>query len=220
MFFVVKNNIDKNGGYVSGEIVAHASDVAPENMLENAVLAFVAYTKGQEMIENMKIIDAHSLNQVAEPLVDTILLYRIISEPNQIHVYQRISRQVPGYVFGQSIVPEFTRIKIFELVKYAAEVELPIETKTPTVETLDIEVLIDEESAQTDEIKPIQVLIDEESAQADEIKPIQVEMHPSIIVEQIESVCKNSDILKLRPMDLMASLESSPKFLRMKEKND
>jgi len=217
MFFVIKNNIDKNGSYVSCEMVAHSTDA--EKILENAVMSFVAFEGGQKMLENVKIIDVHSLNQVAEPLIDTILLYRVIAEPNQVHVYQRISRQVPGYVFGQSIVPEFTRIKIFELVKYGGEIadELPVPPVTITDVSIENEPQM---SIPTIIIETMSVDMHLASIADLSTQIMQVEMHPAIIIEQVESVCKNQEELGSILMDLLTSLESSPKFLSMKEKNN
>lgn len=251
MFFVIKNNIDKNGNYVSAEIVAHSTDVVSPSgsILENAAMTFIAYEGGRGMLENIKIIDVHSLNQVAEPLIDTMLLYRVTSEPNKIHVYRRVSKEVPGYVFGQTIVPEFTRIKVFELVEYSIDIQTPQQEVSNTeiispIENVDIKSVqvetyenVDIKPTQVEiheniDIKPIQVKIHPaivieqiETHENIDIKPIQVEMHPAIIAEQIKTVCKNSEMLKQRPIDLLApdllaSLESSPKFLKMKEKND
>jgi hypothetical protein len=248
MFFVIKNNIDKSGSHVSAEIVSHASSA--EKILENTVTEFVAYEGGREMAENIKIIDIHELTQVAEPLIDTILLYRVTSIPNQIHVYRRGSREVPGYVFGPTIVSEFTRIKIFELVKYTTEVKIQ---QSPVIQETVDETIHDIPFVKETKLQPAKEEIQQVISSVEEtieiitksiqveilptiveepqvispieetieiIKPIQVEILPTIVAEQIETVCKNSEILKLRPMNLLQSLESSAKFLRMKEKND
>ena len=124
MYFIIKNNIDKNGCFISGEIVDYvSSETVPEitiakKKLENTVILLVADECGKKMSENIKIIDVHSLDQVAEPLIDCMLLYRINDNPNQIHVYHRITKQVSGYVYGQTTASEFTRINIFELIMY------------------------------------------------------------------------------------------------------
>lgn len=115
MQFVIKNNIDKRGAYVSNEIVAHSA-TDNTNVLDNAVVAFARSHGGNDVV-----IDVHSLDQIVEPLTDTMLLYRVIDVPNQIHVYQRISEQVSGYIYGQSTVTEFIKINVFELAKYDIE---------------------------------------------------------------------------------------------------
>lgn len=115
MQFVIKNNIDKRGAFVGNEIVAHAA-TDNADILNNIAVAFAKSHGGNE-----SIIDVHSLDQIAEPLTDTMLLYRIMDAPNQIHAYQRISEQVSGYIYGQSTVTEFIKINVFELVKYDIE---------------------------------------------------------------------------------------------------
>lgn len=115
MQFVIKNNIDKRGTFVSNEIVAHAA-ADNANVLDDVVVAFAKSRGGKDMI-----IDVYSLDQIVEPLTDTILLYRVMDVPNQVHVYQRISEQVSGYIYGQSTVTEFIKINVFELAKYDIE---------------------------------------------------------------------------------------------------
>lgn len=120
MYYIIKNNIDKRGCLISGEIVDHISTsiVSAKKKLEQVVISFVTDECGKKMSENIKIIDVHSLDQVAEPLVDCMLLYRVDTDPNQIHVYHRVTKQVSGFIYGQTIASDFTRVRMFELVEY------------------------------------------------------------------------------------------------------
>lgn len=120
MHFVIKNNIGKEGQYLSGEIVGHVSGKIAHatNLLDKLVIDYVKEECGKQASENCKIIDVHSLDQVAEPSVDGIRLYRIDTEPTRIHVYQRISKQVEGRLYGHSVLTEFHKNKIFEVLSY------------------------------------------------------------------------------------------------------
>jgi len=120
MHFVIKNNINKEGQYLSGEIVGDTTgDISrATSLMEKIIIDFVKDEFGKQHSDSCKIIDVHSLDQVAEPLIDGIRLYRIDTEPQRINVYQRISKQVSGYVYGQMVQTEFYRINIFDILSY------------------------------------------------------------------------------------------------------
>jgi len=132
MYFVIKNNIDKKGYFVSGEFVEGVQKNSIEDalsLLKKSVIDFVRHECGKPAADNMKIIDIHSFDQVAEPIIDGMLLYRLDTNPNQIHVYKRVTTEVPaGYVFGKSVVSEFNKINIFELIECSKGITIKIMT--------------------------------------------------------------------------------------------
>lgn len=136
MYFVIKNNIDKNGHYNSGEIMEHTSSgiTVALNLLEQNAIKFVKDECGKQNAD--KIINIHSLDQVAEPLVDGMLLYRVDNNHN-IHVYQRISKPISGYVYGKSVIAEFNRIVIFELIDYD-KINSNTSASTPHINEIDM----------------------------------------------------------------------------------
>lgn len=122
MYFIIKIELDEKQSYQSCEIVGHSS-IEFLTLLENSVKAFVKEEFGREASEQIKIIEINSLSQVSEPLVDTILAYRIASNPNRIHLYQRktVEVKVPGRLFGSYKTTEtrFRKTHIFEVVEYS-----------------------------------------------------------------------------------------------------
>ncbi|MEM3061954.1 MAG: hypothetical protein QW303_00210, partial [Nitrososphaerota archaeon] len=73
---------------------------------------------GKQISDESKIIDIHHFGQVNEPLIDTMLIYRLKTDPQTLHVYQRKSKEVPGILYGRTTVVEFRRVQVFALVKY------------------------------------------------------------------------------------------------------
>lgn len=121
MHFVLKTNIDTNSGsFISNEIVGHVSSgiAAAQAQLINCIKTFVTELAGKDMANSLKVIDIHSMDQVSEPIIDTLLLYRLESDPHTIHVYQRKSSVVSGSLWGEKIKVDFNKIKIFSLVEY------------------------------------------------------------------------------------------------------
>lgn len=124
MYLIKKIKVDDKL-YLSSHIVNHTGNKQISQgikLLESAVRNFVREEIGRDASENSKIIDIHSLDQVSEPLIDGILLYRLDDNPHQIHVYQRktvITKQT-NWTWGTSDVPVTTykRVYIFELEEY------------------------------------------------------------------------------------------------------
>ena len=127
MYFIIKTNLDLNNSYTSNDVVAHSGGgiANAQNVLLAAVKTFVAEISGMEMASSLKVIDIHSFDQIVEPIIDTILLYRLDVEPHYIHVWQRKSAVVPGRLYGQSVDTIFRRIKIFSMCEYNAVSGVP-----------------------------------------------------------------------------------------------
>lgn len=122
MYFVIRNEIDPSGKYISSEIVNHvslsSSDSDGTDILMESIKSFVSVLSGSEEADSLKIINIDSLDTVSEPLIDSVIAYRINSDPNNIHIYRRKTHIIQGRLYGQTVVPEFKKIKIFSLVKY------------------------------------------------------------------------------------------------------
>ncbi len=120
MHFIIKINIDENGLFVSNSIMSHNNSIAAaQNLLTQSVKKYLEQEHGLAAANNMKIIDIHSFDQISEPIIDSILVYRLESDPHHLHLYQKQSKIVPGRVYGQTVASEFIKIMIFGLVEYA-----------------------------------------------------------------------------------------------------
>ena len=120
MYFIIKINIDDKGLFVSSDMVSHtnAGIISAQQLLLKETKAYVAELAGIVVADGIKIIDIHSFNQVNEPIIDSVLVYRLELDPHRLHIYQRQSKITSGLIYGKAITTEFRKIKIFELVEY------------------------------------------------------------------------------------------------------
>lgn len=128
MYFIKKIILDDKQGYQSSKIVDHTSKTISValSLLENAVRMFVKDECGREAADQIKIIDIYKFDQVNEPMIDSMLLYRLTDDPHRIHVYQKKTTvvKVSGYIWGTSDTPTtfFRRTHIFELEEYSGSI--------------------------------------------------------------------------------------------------
>ncbi|AAV50853.1 hypothetical protein [Niemeyer virus] len=124
MYFVKKINLDSEKQYKSSEIVEHVNKSISSALsaLENVARTFVKEECGREAGEQVKIIEIHDFNQVNEPTVDSMLLYRLIDDKHRIFVYQKKTTisKVSAWTWGTNdvVTSQFGRICIFELEEY------------------------------------------------------------------------------------------------------
>jgi hypothetical protein len=91
--------------------------LAQYQLLKEAKI-YLSELAGSNVANTMKIIDIHSFDQITEPVIDSILVYRLGIDAHRLHIYQRKTMQVPGRLYGQTLVTEFKKVKIFELIEY------------------------------------------------------------------------------------------------------
>lgn len=120
MYAIVKISLDDKNEISGTEIVGydHVLTVARKS-LANKAINFVKDECGKA--NDCKIIDIATLGQVQNPMIDTMLIYRVACDPQCLHIYQRKTKIVPGIVYGQSTVSEFRRIKIFSIAHESVE---------------------------------------------------------------------------------------------------
>lgn len=118
--YIIKKITVNNDFYISSESINHTRKTISHALilLEQCIISYVKEEHGKQMSDIIKIIDISDFKQVSEPVVDTILIYRITNDPHRVHVYQRKTLIVPGTIYGHSLVPDFRKIKIFELEEY------------------------------------------------------------------------------------------------------
>uniref|UniRef100_A0A6C0LS69 Uncharacterized protein n=1 Tax=viral metagenome TaxID=1070528 RepID=A0A6C0LS69_9ZZZZ len=117
MHLIIKILVD-NDKYISSEIMDHFVEIVDnQTKLEFVVKNYIKDIYGKLSVENLNIIDVHSLDQVAEPLIDCVLIYRVNNDISKLHVYHRLSKTVSGLMWN-SVVSTFKKIAIFELSQY------------------------------------------------------------------------------------------------------
>ena len=121
MYFIKKITVQDKDQYVSSEIVGYTTKTISNALilLENSAKSFIQDECGKQVASASKIIDIHDFNQVSEPMIDTMLIYRLGVDPHRLHVYQRKTKATNGYLWGQTVAPEFRKIQIFELEECA-----------------------------------------------------------------------------------------------------
>ncbi|CAH6421632.1 Hypothetical protein MVR_LOCUS305 [uncultured virus] len=90
-------------------------------MFESCARNFVKEEFGTQAYEQSQVLDIHSADQVAEPIVDCMLLYRLARDPHTIHVYQRRTVVIDqnGWFSNTKVIQQtFTRTHLFELEEY------------------------------------------------------------------------------------------------------
>lgn len=150
MFFVKKIDLDETKCYQSSSIVVYTKEnhTNAKSLFESSVINFVKEEQGREAASQVKIIDINGLEQVNEPLVDSMLLYRVVTNPNRIYVYQRktIIVKVKGWTWGEYDIPttQFRQVNIFELEEFSSNV-VPVESikKEPSVVKIDSKLTVE-----------------------------------------------------------------------------
>lgn len=133
MYCIIKISIDKTEKYLSSEIIGYVNSDIKDVMLEQIAINFVKEQRGMQGFDDCKVINIKTFDQVSEPLIDRMLMYRITDDLSKIHVYNKISKQISGYVYGQTVTTEFNKIKIFELIKCETLIYYPIENETKNI---------------------------------------------------------------------------------------
>lgn len=138
MYLIKKITISDKNFYLTSKIINHTNKTisAALILLENAALENVREENGRNAYEQTKIIDIHSLEQINEPLLDSILLYRLSGDPHRILVYQKKTSIIKSnnWTWGTSDIPisQFRLINYFELEEYNGKFDTNIENNIPT----------------------------------------------------------------------------------------
>jgi hypothetical protein len=123
MFLIKKIDLDDCKCYKSSCIYNYTTDAnEAKALLDKTAIDFVRIEKGREACEKTKIIEINSLDQVNEPLIDCILLYRLIDNPDRIYVYQKntiVTKQKTWtWDTVDVLVSKFRQTNFFELEEF------------------------------------------------------------------------------------------------------
>lgn len=144
MYFILEITIDENGKHSNYKIIDHVNGNKPSlalAKLEEVAMNFVKNVGGEMMAKDTKIVDIISFDQICEPIIDKLLVYRLDVEPYFLHIYQRKTNIIPGRIYGQTTTTEFRNIKIFVIEEYEKMSNVPAGEKMQTRElaTVDVE---------------------------------------------------------------------------------
>lgn len=135
MYIIKKITVDGKN-YISSQILSHFGDEFAQSsimLLEEQALSLVKEEYGAIAFSEAKIIKISNEDQVMEPIVDTMLLYSIDSDPTRIHVYQRKSAVIESsaWFYGtvKTAIPTFKKTYILEIESYG----LPIMNNNSTL---------------------------------------------------------------------------------------
>ena len=118
MYIIKKISVDDKV-YQSSKIIDHTNKKISSALvlLENCARNFVKEEFGARSFEQSKVLDIHKIDQVCEPLIDGMLLYRLNDDPHRIHIYQRRTEVIDNGWIRTYRVPQstFKKTHIFEL---------------------------------------------------------------------------------------------------------
>ena len=124
MYFVKKITFGENSSYQSSAIIDHTckSREIALFLLEESVKSFVKDECGRGIAEQIKILNIDNITQINEPLIDSMLLYRVKDDPDRILVYQKktvITKQ-KSWTWSdiESTKQTFGLVYYFELEEY------------------------------------------------------------------------------------------------------
>ena len=118
MYIIKKISVDDKV-YQSSKIIDHTNKKISSALvlLENCARNFVKEEFGARSFEQSKVLDIHKIDQVCEPIIDGMLLYRLNDDPHRIHIYQRRTEVIDNGWIRTYHVPQstFRKTHIFEL---------------------------------------------------------------------------------------------------------
>ena len=119
MYFILKTTVDEKQQPISFDIVKYTNKTISTALilLETSARDYIKESCGTQASISAKIIDIHNFDQVCEPLVDGMLIYRVGTDSHKLHIYQRKTEVIPGKVWGQTIATTFQRIQIIALIE-------------------------------------------------------------------------------------------------------
>lgn len=123
MYIVKEIRVDDQK-YISSSIVDHTNQKISTalSLLENATVSFIKSEFGKKASKQTKVLEIYNFDQVSEPIIDGVVVYRIVDDPHKIHLYQKITQVVErgNWTWGVSQIPisTFKRTHIFELEEY------------------------------------------------------------------------------------------------------
>jgi hypothetical protein len=141
--YLIKNILVDGERYVSSKIAGHTHSKnfsAARDLMVAIALEMVTEEFGRIAGNNAKIIDIHSMDQIVEPPLDGMLLYRLAEKPEVIMIYQKRTTSVEqtGYLWSsKATLTEFKKTNVLEIEEttiVTSNIKMHSEIKLPTIE--------------------------------------------------------------------------------------
>lgn len=119
--YLIKNIAVDGDRYISSRIISHTTSSSfstAQELLMATALGMVQEEFGRSAASKAKIIDIHTLDQIVEPPLDGMLLYRLAERPEVIMVYQKRTTSVKqaGYLWSsEATLTEFKKTNLLEI---------------------------------------------------------------------------------------------------------
>lgn len=145
MVYLIKQiTLDDKQAYESSKTIGHTKKTISNALilLENQARDYVRQERGREIADATKIIEIYKFDQINEPQLDTMLLYKIADDPHRIHVYQKktVIVKSANWTWGTTDVPvgQFRRTHIFEIEEYVLDIASLHNINLPQIEMVEV----------------------------------------------------------------------------------
>lgn len=119
LYLIHKADVDEKGTQQLSTVIDHSFTISlVMKQTEQHARNLISKTCGESTAVECKVIDILKPEQVNEPLIDTMLIYRITSDPHHLHVWRRTTKIVPGKLWSFTTETKFIKVAIFYFQEY------------------------------------------------------------------------------------------------------
>ena len=119
LYLIYKSDVDDKNNPQLATVIDHAFTISLAiKQTEQHARTLISKTCGESTALECKVIDILKPEQVNEPLIDTMLIYRITSDPHYLHVWRRMTKVIPGKLYGTTTDTKYNRVAIFYFKEY------------------------------------------------------------------------------------------------------
>lgn len=125
MYFIKKITLDSKKNYQVSKIIKHTNKTISValKLLESSVREYIYDECGREASIQTSITDIDKIENIVEPILDGIVLYRLESDMFRIFVYKKKTTTSQGWI-KTSFTSTFYLANIFELEEYTYSIDI------------------------------------------------------------------------------------------------
>jgi hypothetical protein len=116
MYFVVRQTHDNNKIKIVGH--AHSDTKIALQSLERCCKKYVSGQQGKQFGQDISVINIATLQDITQPLVDKMLIYRVNDDVSNLYVYCRATNVIPGLIYGRTVCVTFNKMATFSVLPY------------------------------------------------------------------------------------------------------
>ena len=132
MFFICF--MDSNSDDRKITLLSHFYSIAAANhVLQSHIKDFIIRKFGESA--EWKTVDITNQKEIIEPDTDGIVVYRDTGGSSFSYIYQRKTKIIPGYIYGQTLATEFNNIVKFCILEY--HMDLYTNNTVNTIDTVE-----------------------------------------------------------------------------------